>query len=468
MIGTLLVAGEKRLAYLVGAGVSGRSLARLTAMRASPGWLVRGRQLLEWRFEGVTEESGSSFLYGPYCEGETLEASLAFDLAAALPRVRLLVEALVLLTERSVPLFPLQTDAVLFTPDGAVLFLPPEVLKEIRGLRTYAMNRDSFEAVNHPDLKGEPLASFSIAAILYRLAVGRFPFGGGTAEEIHEEIRKREVLPPERAAPGVTAGFSAQVMSGLRRGPGPAVSLESWQESVDSWVREPPVRRVSAEEGQRIRREAETRDQEAAHRFRRRVFWEKNWKRALIIAAAVAAVGILSATVLKGILAPRLTHGYTPEQVVRAFYSGMNSLDHAIMAASVTGKAGSQEISEVTNLYVISRVTLGYEGRSGVVSAEEWDKNGRPPLDPRLTVYGVTGLSLTEEHGAPSPVFLARYEKWTPVSGDEEGAKAAEARARFSGTRVTDRLFLKKDRGDWVIFRIDRLQAVSIPPSPRS
>ena len=115
----------------------------------------------------------------------------------------------------------------------------------------------------------------------------------------------------------------------------------------------------------------------------------------------------------------------------------MNSLDHQVMEACVVGKAGREEIGESTNLFVISRVTTAYEGRPTIVSAEAWDREGRPGLDPMFTVYGVTDLVITEETGAPSPVFRVDYVKWAPLAPPDDGGKPRRASPRAAIQRDT-------------------------------
>jgi hypothetical protein len=141
----------------------------------------------------------------------------------------------------------------------------------------------------------------------------------------------------------------------------------------------------------------------------------------------------------------------------------MNNLDETTMQACVVGRAGRGEIDEATALYVTSRVAQGYEGHSNVISAAEWDKAGRPPLAPLRTMYGVTGLTITAEQGEPSPVFLVKYDKWNPAPPAEATA-GADVVPRSEGHSVTDRVWMKTDRGDWVISRIDRLDSKELPP----
>jgi hypothetical protein len=133
------------------------------------------------------------------------------------------------------------------------------------------------------------------------------------------------------------------------------------------------------------------------------------------------------------------------------------------MSACVVGRAGREEISQVTTLYVTSRVTQGYEGKSNIISAAEWDMNGRPPLASPAALYGVTGLALTWEQAEPTPVFTAAYDKWNPASGGDAPPAGTAAAPKSEGHHVVDKVWLRRDRGDWVIHRIDRQSEVPLP-----
>ena len=451
----IVVNGVKYLGVPVGSPARGTALTRILALKGSPGWLAAPPALREWRFSGITEQSGGTVLYGPWVAARSLASVLELAPDQALPLFFRLAEALTLLSERSIPLFPLQTDAVLFADDGSVLFLPAEVMRELRELRPFTMNRDTFECIHHPDLRGDAMVSFALGALLYRQITGAFPFQGESTEDIHEQMRKLEILSPAEAAPGTSAQASQMIMAALSRSRRGIPTLEEWARGLQDWQKDGALKKAPPA--------GATARPRAVRKFQRRLFWEKNWRTALIIAAAVVVVGAGAGSILKGVLAPRVTRGFAPAQVVRAFYSSMNTLDHMTMTACVINGAGKDEINEVTNLYVISRVSTGYEGRSNIVSAEEWDKAGRPSIPSPRTLYGVTGLSIKQEQTEPLPVFLVSYDKWTPLPGGNETASNQPAGPRYEGHSVQDRVFLKKDRGDWVIYRMDRLRSDPLP-----
>lgn len=459
----LVEQGVKYLAVSVGEATRGTALTRILALKGSAGWLVDGTELREWRFTGVTERRGTVYLYGPQASGISFESLLAMELAAALPFLARLARALVLLSARTVPWFPLQTDAVLFTAEGGVLFLPPAVVQEIRDLRTFESNKDSFEAFSHPDLKNEARASFALGSALYRIITGRFPIGGRDAEEVHEQARKLEITPPARIVPELVPEVSTLVMAGLGRARQGQPSLDDWVRALDRWQHQELFRSLTHEEKEKALRESGAEQEGSARGFRRRMFWEKNWRIVGIVAGVTAVVGIILGTMLGNVFKPRVTRGYAPQKVVETFYKSMNSLDHMTMEACVIGKAGQGEINEVTTLYVTSRVVMGYEGRSNIESASDWDAQGRPNLV-AVTLYGVTGLKIVQEQPEPAPVFLVTYDKWNPAQVPDTGQMPQVAQTPSSeGHAVTDRVSLKQDRGDWVISRIDRLRADLLP-----
>ena len=458
-------AGTLHLAVTLGTATRGSALTRILGLKGSPGWIAGASGVREWHYEGVIERNGTVSLIGPHVAGVSLEKSLALPAGEALPLIARLVRALVQLSESRAGWFAVQSDSVIFTEDGNVLFLPPVLDRELRDLRTFEANRETFECLNHPDLRGEPLATFTAAAVLFRLFTGRFPFWGGDPEELHSHERSLEIQPPSSLVPGLETEVSDLIMAGLGRSRHGPASLTQVSEGLARWKARELVHSLSDEQRQAVLLAAESREQSAGRSFRRRRFWQRNWRVAAIVAAVAILLGALGGTILKNVLAPRVTRGFSARKVVEAFYSSMNTLDHTTMQACVVGPAGRGEIDEVTTLYVTSRVTQGYEGRSSIVSAAEWDKAGRPPLVPPSSLYGVTGLTVHEDQGAPAPVFLVSYDKWNPAPPpDTVGGSVVDFVPKSEGHTIRERVRMKLDRGDWVITRIERLGRADLPP----
>ena len=460
----LTEAGRLHLAASLGTATRGAALTRILALRSSPGWIAGpSSEVREWRYEGVVERDGIVYLVGPHSPGVSLHEVLAMPKARSLPLMARLARTLLLLSERGAGWFPLQSDSVFFTSQDSVLFLPPGVDRELRDLRPFESNRETYECLNHPDLRGPALSAFSIASCLFRIITGRFPFWGADAGDLHEQVRHLEIQPPASLVPGLEQEVSDTIMAGLGRGARGTVSLAELADALQRWQGRDLVHPLSEELRLSALSAAGAHEASAERSFQRRRFWRKNWRVAAVIAATVVILGAVGGTMLKNILAPRVTHGYSPRKVVETFYGSMNTLDHMAMQACVVGRAGRDEIDEATTLYVTSRVTQGYEGRSNVISAAEWDTAGRPPLVSPTSLYGVTGLVVTEQQGLPSPVFLVKYDKWNPAS-PADAAPGVDVAPRSEGHAVTDRVWMKTDRGDWVIYRIERLDRIDLPP----
>jgi hypothetical protein len=465
MVQHIVEQGSAKLAVPLGSAGRSRALARMSGLRTSPGWHVSDAAVREWHFEGFASQPDGACLFGPDVGGVTLADALELPFEKAVPLLGRLADALGTLAERAVPFFPLQSDAVVLDDRGGVLFLPPDVMKEMRGLRPFAENRDTFEALNHPDFQGEARASFTLGVCFYRTAVGRFPFTGADAEEIHEQARKLAVQPPDRLVPGLREEASALVMAALGRQRGQSAGLGDWRAGFAAWTREGITHPVGENERQRMVQEASAREQGAAKRFRTRTFWEKNWKIIAIAAAGVAVAGAVLGSILSGVFAPRTTRGYPPRKVVETFYTSINSMNHTLMEDCVVDKAGKGEINEAMNLYVLSRVQMGYEGKANTVPADQWDRAGRPALKAGTAVYGVTDLAIFEESGEPAPVYRVSYEKWSPDTGGSSGDSGNLGETTLSTLRrkIVDRVSLRSDKGDWVIFRLDRLSEETLP-----
>ena len=452
-------------------GIKGNSFAltQLTALRNKPGWLVKQEKIQEWKITGFTQIKEQIYLYGPFLDqGLSLIDIITLKTKEALPYIRELVSALLLLQKRGYPLFDLQLDTVFFPKQGGVFFLPPEVVKILSNSQILKKRIRVHSLLNQPGLSGEKRLSFSLGSLLYRIITGDFPFTGEDEEILHNKMKLLTILPPELSVPQIRPEVSDVVMNALGRSDNSKKitaypHLELWQEKLSSWIKGNIFRQIDTARIEETGRLKVIKEKKAADNYKRKVFWQRNWKAAAIILVSVIIVSIFLSSILSNILAPRKTKGFSPAQVVEAFYLSMNSLDHMLMQDCVIDKAGKAEIKEVTHLYVLSRVSKGYEGQSNIFPADEWQRQGYPELIPPQSVFGVTDLHLLEEAEGTMPVFTAAYKKWLPAPQEEEQirepAAASAPRPTFTPLtfEVKERLFLKNHRGDWVIFNIERL-----------
>ena len=463
---TLDMEGSTKLAIPTGIKGNEFAITRLLAIKNQPGWVVSNGEVREWKFQGFTERDNAVFLYGENFTGITL-----YEILETLPkdgfyRFKQLVNSLFTLKSNGITPFEIYSDAIIFNEEGSVLFLPPVLMKNINGTRPLPFKIESYEILNNPDLKGEKRLCHSLAIMLYRILTEQFPFQGKSEEEIHDQMRNMDILQPNLIVPELSEEVSQWIYRNLtnKSEDSAGIDLNAWYENMKKWKRENLYREITMEERRQLLESAEEKRKKAEKTYRRRVFWERNWKTVLIVSLIVIISGAVLGSILKNVFSPRKTRGFSPIQVVEAFYDSLNKLDTITLEDCVIGDAGKQEKNEVTNLYVISRVSMGYEGKSHIIPAPAWEKAGRPELKPPNAVYGVLNLKIQRISSEPKPVFLATYEKWLPLSKEEikgeEGREAGKNQPDrgYTGYRVKDRLFLKKDRGDWVIFRIERLE----------
>ncbi len=451
--------GRDVLAVPVGMGRSEFVLMKLAELRKLPAEIIRDGEIAEWRFDGVMEHEGRLYLHGPYLGGIFLEEAIQKSFPAALPYLSRLIRALVALERRGRILEFIQTDSVYFLENGGVLFFPPSLMRELRSMHPEPYKLRVFEMINHPDIENpRESLSFGVAALLYRIVLGRYPFEADSEEEVHNLVRHARLLPLSLTEPGFREDLARQILSGLNRGQEPAPSLEQWQETIEQVKQEGLYRDITEMEREQIQRKAPQEQQKIDQAYRRKVFWQKHWKTVTIVAAAIVVAGALTGSLLKTILAPRETRGFAPRQVVEAYYQSMNELNHTVMEDCVVDGAGKQTIREVVNIYVLSRVSLGYEGRSHIIPADTWDAQGRPELTGSETVYGITDLELQQERGEPEPVFRARYTKWVPKPAEESQLDLSEVEGPgFTSFEISERVYLRLDRKDWVIYRFEPL-----------
>jgi hypothetical protein len=429
--------GRPVLAIPVGSGRNEIVLTKLRGLRTAPGFRVGTEGVGERFLEGFYQEGGRLYLYGPWEPGPTLEEVLQGG--EALPHLARLARALVRLGERRPQ--ELATDAVRFLEDGAVELLSPQVMRQARNMQTEEHRRRTYDGLNHPDAKS---LSYCLAALLYRQITGDYPFAAASGEEMRRRARELRLAPLSLSRPEVREEVSAAVMDGLGRGRGAPPTLEQWAALLEDWAGSGLFRQLSEAEAQALAAKARRADEQASRAYRRGVFWQRHWRTVLIVAAAAVAAGVFSGTVLRNLLKPRSTRGLEPLEVVRTFYESANTLDHERMQDCVAGRAGKELIEQVIHVFVIGRVNLGYEGRSRIRSAAEWDRAGRPPVVPPDAVFGITDLRITALAAGAEPSFRASYLRWLPDPGQGTVSQP-----------VRERLFLRQQGGAWVIHRLE-------------
>ena len=445
--------GQRLLAFPASDKLS--SLAKRSALQEARGWIVRGTEVGDWRFSGYLRHGDHLLVIGPCVDGELLAAALERPGAAALAAVTRVAAALHLLVREHGFDQPLQLNGVYLLDDGGVLIFPPAVVKQLTETHSPAAMLAAAARLNHPDLAAAERLGVTLAILSYRAVTGVYPFAAAREDDLRNQMRRLDVVPARLRAPGTDPDLSALVERALRperqqQRPG----LEEWVATLERVTHEPepaPVDAAAAGALQEQARELETKYEQT---FRRRVFLQRNLRTIVVVAVVAVAIGGILGSIIANQFKPRSTRGFSPRQVVETFYTSMGQLDHTTMEDAVIGDAGKGLVNEAVNLFVISRVTQGYEGRSNIVSATEWVAAGKPDLPAGVGVYGASDLEIVAEQGAPQPVFRVSYLMWRP--GGEDGAGDRGSLQR--GQPTSERVFLRQDKGDWVIFQFQEIE----------
>ena len=493
--------GQKVLGFDTGLNSQSFAQAKMAHVITSSGIIVFPDGKTEkWQPVGVSEYlpachnaennlSGNAamstmLVWGPHFPGERLIDILndqdrkdeALDAIRFWLRARMAVEEVpfqspagaLIITDRS----SIQGSAY---PIGTV-FIPPErLLKRI-------LDAEGKEAVleairyAYPGLEGKDSVSFSMGAMLYRVFCGAAPFARDDEDELKEDIRDSFFIPPSLAAPGLDpqmASLIAQcmVLSPQKRAENPMPSPEK----ISSFIGPPSSRPLSSwfialgdKDLKQIRTDLEQYRKKNGLAVKTKRFVRRN----TVIITAMLITMVIAALIVRGQIKHRSempsTMGMEPEEIVLAYYNAFGNLDHTMMDACVSGKAGKNDIETVVNLYVISRMRQAYEmAGTTFLSAEDWIEAGRPPGD--MTVFGVTGLNLEmlylDKAGGTAKI-KADYTLWVPgafIREDENNAGTSSAPETLESAPLPPESIARRDivslawqKGMWRITEIER------------
>ena len=447
--------GEQLLAFPASEKLS--SLAKRNSLRETQGWIVRGAEVSDWRFSGYLRRGDDFMVAGPYVDGELLAAALERKGGAALAAVARVAAAVDLLVREQGFDQPIQLNGVYLLADGGLLIFPYPIVRQLTETHSPAAVVEAAGRINHPDLAAAERLCVMLAILSYRAVTGVYPFPAPREDELRTQMRRLDVVPARLRAPDTDPELSSFIDRTLRPRRNQArPQLPEWSAMLQRITHEPMAQEVGAAQFAAAQSEALALQVKYEQTFRRRVFLQRNLRTLVVVTVAALAVGGVLGSIIANQFKPRSTRGYAPRQVVETFYLSMGVLDHTTMEDTVVDDAGKGLINEVVNLFVISRVTQGYEGRSNIVSAAEWELADKPELPAEMSVYGPSDLQIVAEQGPPAPVFRVSYLMWRP--GGENGEDPPGTPQR--GIPMRERVFLRQDRDDWVIFQFHKLEPV--------
>jgi hypothetical protein len=478
-----IVLGHQRYTALdIGISLNRATYSRLIRSARPPGYLVGEHEVTEWHPKGYVQHDRRVFLYGPSITGVSLSEVLHTHSDEVLARrLSHLVRAAGVLLQNGREIPPIHTRCVYFTDNNGVLFLDPDAVRVFAESETFESRREHHDYIRHPDKSGEDAFSHALGVMMYYGITGRYPYTADNEHDLNTYIRKRKASPVRLYRPELRPEpeqFLEKVLDPHTTVP----SLQDWNTTISRWIGDGLYQTLSEHNRLRVLKDAEKRAARQLRCFSRTEYLRRNGLRLFVTLAAVTLIGSLPYYMIMRTLQPRTTDGLAPEEVIEAYFSGMNNLDHEVMSDATIRGSGKQDIDEVVHLFVSARVRYATEMNPGYIPADRWRAEGMPELPPDTFVYGVADLQIEpcdgsseQENGTSArtgpenpggkyagpedSVFLVRYTQWKPVYTENTNE---ESRIASRGRLVEQKLYMTQNRGDWVIYRFETLSEAEL------
>lgn len=187
-------------------------------------------------------------------------------------------------------------------------------------------------------------------------------------------------------------------------------------------------------------------------------FRKKGVKVACIIAACAIVLSIIGFYVYNAVKPP-LTRDLNEVEIIQYYYDALNDLDTERLSEPLKNGYDSPDFSQVTYLFITSKMQFSLEGHSLVKSPTTWQAGGMGPLPPSSIIYGVTDLSITE---VSPDVYRATTTLWTSSNELDETNTLIEEEGMtvYKYQQVTE--FTFRTRGDWR--EITNIENISLEP----
>jgi hypothetical protein len=421
----------------------------------SPGYIVKDDEVREWFFKGFAYQE-KTFIFGDHFEGKTLKEILSLSTDESLPMILRLIKALVKLQIESDSVYMLQIDSVFFLDDGGILLLPSDIVSEIKDNSLDDYRTENFCPVNNPYFKDPDISlSYSIALILYRSLTGIFPFNGSSEDEINSKFRNLKVTPPGMINFELKEDISKYLCDFLNKKH--SHKIEIWENLVEQWISKKITADISDEKKERIRMTAEKKNRKIEKIYNTRVFVERNMAKITTLSVAAVIIFAVFLMVLSVITKPRNTLGFTPQKVVEAYYNSYNTLDESTFRDCLEKGLEKTDSDVITYLFLMDKQTVAYERKSYFIPADKWVSDGKKEVKSPYHVYGIASLVISQEQTGDNPAFSASYEKWdTDLDSEEQGIR------KVTGSKIKEKLHLKKHDKYWIICKIDRVEESKI------
>jgi hypothetical protein len=409
----------------------------------------------EWRFESIEDKGEETHLRGPRFVGRSLDS--AESLEDGMQLLRSAARALEFLSREGHLQRGLVSTGILIGPEGDVLVLPAgPVARALAAQRPDVRAAAAARLVHPRSTSAEADAVFLLAQAAYRFASGSAPYPREAADASSSAPPSPPVLGAKLAAPRLNPELASLIDRSLAE---PAsVSLLEWRVALDEAAERGWLRHLSPDEGTELARLREEAVQKARRKDAVSTFFRKYGLMLGGIAAGAALLAVITVSTIRARNDGPDLSALSPRQVVEAYYHALDSLDIETLEAAADKKAAAADSTIVTNLYILTRTRLAYEGIDSMVSASKWKAAGMRPLNEGEILFGVTDLVLKEDVSASSEELGSRrsisasYSLWYIERDEGEWGTSAKV---VEDKRVDD-LVLEKTKKGWRIVELTR------------
>jgi len=456
---------EKPVTSICIGSTSGDLPKHLMTGEKACGYIVKDSVLIPWYWQSISDRDGHRFLVFdrlailPFSEiNRSLRSralSLLRDLAVALQKVP---SGFVQPTNGFI-----ETWRIFFLEEGGFLLLP----NSLSQLMLYSTSeKDRFLHLGRyfkPNMEPPFGLCHQFTQFLYQALTGFAPFEDPDVRE--DQWRHVPLSLGFTSLEASSAKWIDHVLAMDSRTQRMNVSAAySAEENLSWWLKETanvtwpnleePKSLADLEKQNQSVQDFRTNQKKRAARSR---FWRK--RGALVVTIVVGTLILFAAVgpIVYKQLQPPYTAGMAPTQIIEEFFEAQNDLDLPKMEASLARRTRNPYESEVSGMFVSTRVRQAYEGTDLAIRADTWLEQGKPAIPESSIIYGLISLDIAQ---IDEVTFRATYHTLSPTF-EEEAESIPEVMVVTEMLHVTDFVFTDV-KGYWQITEIRPIEVTPI------
>lgn len=438
----VVVNGSKMLAVTTRLGSKIYKQISRQKLLSEPGILIRGGKAERWESTESIEHEGKLLFTGPAYEGETLaDTDLNIEI---LLNIAIAFQTII---QEKIPVSGFYLPGIFILTGGGILIFPPSLINFITNQLSDNESMEFWQPYNHPEAEEKLQFPFILAVLAYKLLTGNLPYTGSSITEIREKMRKSRPVGLELLKPGINKDIAGIIDHSFSL---KDVKLSDWISLLQLWKKEGAIKAVNEAELLQTQKIAVKKKNRRQKHFETSQFFSQNWKTFAVVLIVFTFVVSFSIQPIKNAMEPPYTIGMTADEVIATYYNAIIDMNIEIMEDCVNKGVGKSDIKEVTQIFVISRVRTGYEGKSGLISAQDWNDGIITVITPGEQVYGIADVEIVQLNDR---TFYANYIRLYPNINNDSDSNIILPPTK---TYIKDTLTLEKVKNIWIINSLER------------